>query len=336
MALFNALDRNHDGVITRSEFASAMGGMTAAPGAAISYVSPAPAVTTLPTAPITTTYSSPAPAAPPAITYHSPAMATTKPTVSYAAPAPAATVTYASPAPATSLPAATSCTYAAPTPAYAAPAPSPGIQYIVNDPVPMPAPTPQPMHVKPAPGSYIPATAPQAPGSYGTPVVYSQPTPTVEVAQAKPASYVPASSGVTYSTHQPAGVQQVSYMPNNAAPVSYVPTSMPTNAVMADPIYGATAVPVGTEAVVKAQVGQWLICEDGLGEFYSDALTGQSYDDPPVDLLIKAGELRFLQLVQPMMGSPYMDGGIQYIEAPMAAPVMYAQPQQVTYAAPAV
>jgi hypothetical protein len=39
------------------------------------------------------------------------------------------------------------------------------------------------------------------------------------------------------------------------------------------------------QSVVKAQVGDWYICEDQQGEFYSHAITGQSYDQPPEELL---------------------------------------------------
>lgn len=39
------------------------------------------------------------------------------------------------------------------------------------------------------------------------------------------------------------------------------------------------------EAVVKGQVGDWLICEDSAGEFYSHAQTQESFDQPPEELL---------------------------------------------------
>merc|ERR1712232_566504 len=39
------------------------------------------------------------------------------------------------------------------------------------------------------------------------------------------------------------------------------------------------------EPVVKGQVGDWLICEDQMGEFYSHVQTGQSVDQPPEELL---------------------------------------------------
>jgi len=40
-----------------------------------------------------------------------------------------------------------------------------------------------------------------------------------------------------------------------------------------------------SEAVVKGQVGDWLICEDSAGEFYSHAQTQESFDQPPEELL---------------------------------------------------
>eukprot|EP00929_Paragymnodinium_shiwhaense_P106337 TRINITY_DN7162_c0_g2_i5.p1 TRINITY_DN7162_c0_g2~~TRINITY_DN7162_c0_g2_i5.p1 ORF type:complete len:836 (+),score=289.73 TRINITY_DN7162_c0_g2_i5:90-2597(+) len=38
-------------------------------------------------------------------------------------------------------------------------------------------------------------------------------------------------------------------------------------------------------ATVKQQIGDWLICEDGQGEFYSHAPSGQMYNEPPPELL---------------------------------------------------
>jgi len=39
------------------------------------------------------------------------------------------------------------------------------------------------------------------------------------------------------------------------------------------------------QAEVKAQIGNWLICQDAMGEFYQNAATGQQFDQAPAELL---------------------------------------------------
>merc|ERR1711953_168260 len=39
------------------------------------------------------------------------------------------------------------------------------------------------------------------------------------------------------------------------------------------------------ESTVKMQLGPWLVCEDALGEFYHHSQTGQSFEQPPAELL---------------------------------------------------
>jgi hypothetical protein len=47
---------------------------------------------------------------------------------------------------------------------------------------------------------------------------------------------------------------------------------------------GAPAAPAA-QAEVRAQIGNWLICQDAMGEFYQNAATGQQFDQAPAELL---------------------------------------------------
>jgi len=40
-----------------------------------------------------------------------------------------------------------------------------------------------------------------------------------------------------------------------------------------------------SEVILKATIGDWLVCEDNQGVFYRDQRTGQTYDTPPPDLV---------------------------------------------------
>jgi hypothetical protein len=51
------------------------------------------------------------------------------------------------------------------------------------------------------------------------------------------------------------------------------------------PLIDQPAEEAAPQANVKQQIGDWLICEDGQGEFYSHQPTGQTYDQPPPELL---------------------------------------------------
>jgi len=71
----------------------------------------------------------------------------------------------------------------------------------------------------------------------------------------------------------------------------------------------------------KFTLGPWVVCEDGQGEFYFHTPTGQSFDEPPPELvqLYKAQQ-------QPAARTPQVT---QYVQQPMQAQQSYA-PQQVT------
>jgi len=43
--------------------------------------------------------------------------------------------------------------------------------------------------------------------------------------------------------------------------------------------------PPANQAKLKQQLGDWMICEDAQGEFYMNARTQQSYDQPPAELV---------------------------------------------------
>jgi len=46
-----------------------------------------------------------------------------------------------------------------------------------------------------------------------------------------------------------------------------------------------TQQPQETQAMVKTEVGAWQICEDAQGEYYVHKVSGQTFDQPPVELL---------------------------------------------------
>eukprot|EP00811_Abedinium_folium_P009736 NODE_18999_length_864_cov_14.001357.p1 GENE.NODE_18999_length_864_cov_14.001357~~NODE_18999_length_864_cov_14.001357.p1 ORF type:complete len:186 (-),score=46.01 NODE_18999_length_864_cov_14.001357:199-756(-) len=86
--------------------------------------------------------------------------------------------------------------------------------------------------------------------------------------------------------------------------------------------YGA---PPQQAAVEKLRLGNWIICEDAQGEFYHNALTGQSYDDAPPELL--ALHLSYTQQQQQQQQQP-----MQYAAPSAAQPyAVYTQPTQATY-----
>jgi hypothetical protein len=76
----------------------------------------------------------------------------------------------------------------------------------------------------------------------------------------------------------------------SAVPASYVPPSVsyvaPTvgNGAPSFPQQAPGVAQQTAPATVKAQIGDWLICQDAQGEFYQDS-RGQSYDQPPPALL---------------------------------------------------
>lgn len=43
--------------------------------------------------------------------------------------------------------------------------------------------------------------------------------------------------------------------------------------------------PPEAQAMIKMEVGEWQVCEDQQGEYYVHTLSGQSFDQPPVELL---------------------------------------------------
>eukprot|EP00448_Togula_jolla_P040089 CAMPEP_0170624294 /NCGR_PEP_ID=MMETSP0224-20130122/30155_1 /TAXON_ID=285029 /ORGANISM="Togula jolla, Strain CCCM 725" /LENGTH=263 /DNA_ID=CAMNT_0010950805 /DNA_START=35 /DNA_END=826 /DNA_ORIENTATION=+ len=51
------------------------------------------------------------------------------------------------------------------------------------------------------------------------------------------------------------------------------------------PPHQSAPVPASQETVVKMRVAHWAIAQDKLGEFYQNMITGESFDDPPADLL---------------------------------------------------
>jgi hypothetical protein len=137
---------------------------------------------------------------------------------------------------------------------------------------------------------------------------YAQPPAAViqQVEQPLVNSYTPAPVYV-----EKAQAQNYSYAPPMvmAAPVS----------AMAAPVM-APVLAQGPESVVLDEVGEWMVCEDALGLFYYHSPTGQSHDQPPIEL-VQYYEMQGVQL------APTGAFGAQVMQAPMVvqqAPMMAA------------
>eukprot|EP00411_Alexandrium_monilatum_P052734 CAMPEP_0175423538 /NCGR_PEP_ID=MMETSP0095-20121207/48315_1 /TAXON_ID=311494 /ORGANISM="Alexandrium monilatum, Strain CCMP3105" /LENGTH=164 /DNA_ID=CAMNT_0016722801 /DNA_START=26 /DNA_END=516 /DNA_ORIENTATION=+ len=68
-----------------------------------------------------------------------------------------------------------------------------------------------------------------------------------------------------------AAMKSASYGAPAAAPMAQAPVAAP--------------VAQGPAAMTKMQIGVWNIAEDAQGEFYCNTITGETYDQPPPELL---------------------------------------------------
>merc|ERR1719424_1262099 len=110
---------------------------------------------------------------------------------------------------------------------------------------------------------------------------------------------------------------------------------------MAQVLSAQPAQPAGQASVIVDTVGDWLVCEDGAGQFYYHNPTEQSFDEPPPEFLamfpggyappplgafasanMDAPQETFQQQMQPQQARV-----IEYMEPQ----VMYAQPQNASY-----
>jgi len=92
-------------------------------------------------------------------------------------------------------------------------------------------------------------------------------------------------------------------------------------------VQGVQGQPAGPEeATVKMQLGVWSICEDNQGEFYHNATTGQTFDQPPPELL---------ELYEQSQGGPAVDAQPAPVYHQAAAPVCQAAAPAYQASAPA-
>jgi len=124
------------------------------------------------------------------------------------------------------------------------------------------------------------AQAVQAPATYTTqgPVSYLPP------AIAQPTSYVPPAAvqqQVTYAAPVGYAPQTVSQAPQQ---VQYQPQQVQYTAAPSQLLQMDAQEQQPAQAVVKAQVGFWRICQDEQGEFYQHATSGETFDQPPPEL----------------------------------------------------
>lgn len=129
--------------------------------------------------------------------------------------------------------------------------------------------------------------------------------------------------------------QQAQYQVQGAPPVYQYQAGLPPVQVTGGS-HMADFQQTGLHTVEKLRLGNWVICEDDQGEFYHDAMTGQSYDAPPHDLVVlyqqynaQQGDEAQAQL-QPrsVPGMQTMQPGQQYVvQQPYAGGSQYAQPQ---------
>lgn len=129
-----------------------------------------------------------------------------------------------------------------------------------------------------------PSTAPYAMAS-------GQPVKTMAVGPQMTASYAPAAQFVAPA--QSFGVPYAS--PTQYAPAQAMASAVPQAATAglqqvayAAPQAAAYAAQANTgQPVLKATVGVWQICQDNLGEYYVHVPSGQSFDQPPPELLLQ-------------------------------------------------
>lgn len=161
----------------------------------------------------------------------------------------------------------------------------------------------------------------QAPASFAPGIGQVQPTtyaPQQPVSYQQPISYAPApiSQQQTLTYAAPMMQQAASYAPSlvQQQTMQYVeaPTMAQQQQVFLQPqqqhmfqfpqqqqqqhqqqqqqpmTYGAPMAqiqPVAQEAIVKQEVGPWQICEDPMGEYYVYTPSGQTFDQPPAELM---------------------------------------------------
>lgn len=129
-----------------------------------------------------------------------------------------------------------------------------------------------------------PSTVPYA-------VAPGQPMQAMAVAQQMTVASAPATQFVT-----PAQNFGVSYAPpTQFAPAQAAASAFPQVAAAGLQQVAYAAPPAATYAaqantgqpVLKATVGAWQICQDNLGEYYVHVPSGQSFDQPPPELLLQ-------------------------------------------------
>jgi len=87
------------------------------------------------------------------------------------------------------------------------------------------------------------------------------------------------------------------------------------------------------EATVKAEIGNWAVCEDAQGEFYLDRRTNQSYDQmpPELDQLLAAYEAQAQRAAPRYAQAPSYAQPAQYAPTYQTAKASYA-PAAPSYA----
>mmetsp|Transcript_79398 Transcript_79398/g.246240 ORF Transcript_79398/g.246240 Transcript_79398/m.246240 type:complete len:164 (-) Transcript_79398:115-606(-) len=73
--------------------------------------------------------------------------------------------------------------------------------------------------------------------------------------------------------------------PQQMPPQQMPPQQMPMPQQEQQGLPASASVPPGQRTEIRAQLGDWAICEDSQGFFYYNMPTGQSYDEPPPELL---------------------------------------------------
>jgi len=81
------------------------------------------------------------------------------------------------------------------------------------------------------------------------------------------------------------------------------------------------AAPQQAQSSVKLEVGDWMVCEDAMGEFYHHSPTGQSFDQAPAQLveLIKASQRPQVQIANSTTAAmqaygQQLAGNVQYVQ----------------------
>jgi len=149
---------------------------------------------------------------------------------------------------------------------------------MVQQPVAMPSYQPAPIqYAAPAPIEYA------APQHYTTPQAQIQHMTYAQPATYATPQYAQQQQPVMYAAPQPAPQYYTQPAASSYAPPMYAAQDM--QQMQMQPQLQQEQPEAASQGIVKAEVGEWQICEDAQGEYYVHVPSGQTFDQPPQELL---------------------------------------------------